>query len=63
MSIDFFLKPSGEKSDLRGVYLRITVYGIHKETSLSHKWDIKRWNQKTDRDNEVKEDTKHLIIF
>ncbi|MEC4113115.1 hypothetical protein VSO92_03220 [Myroides pelagicus] len=39
LSINFFLKPNREKSDLRGVYLRITVDGIRKETSLSHKWD------------------------
>jgi len=42
LSINFFLKPTREKSDLRGSYLRIAVDGIRKETSLSHKWDIKK---------------------
>lgn len=60
LSINFFLKPSREKTDLRGVYLRITVDGIRKETSLSHKWDIKRWNQKAGRANGAKEDAKTL---
>jgi len=60
LSINFFLKPNREKSDLRGVYLRITVDGIRKETSLSHKWDIKRWNQKAGRANGAKEDAKTL---
>ncbi|TDS55341.1 Arm DNA-binding domain-containing protein [Myroides indicus] len=49
LSINFFLKPNRGKSDLRGVYLRITVDGIRKEISLSHKWDINRWNQKAGR--------------
>ncbi|MDM1503996.1 phage integrase SAM-like domain-containing protein, partial [Myroides marinus] len=60
LSINFFLKPNREKSDLRGVYLRITVDGIRKETSLSHKWDINRWNQKAGRANGTKEDAKTL---
>uniref|UniRef100_UPI00226ED4C1 Arm DNA-binding domain-containing protein n=1 Tax=Myroides injenensis TaxID=1183151 RepID=UPI00226ED4C1 len=60
LSINFFLKPNREKSDLRGVYLRITVDGIRKETSLSHKWDIKRWNQKAGRAHGAKEDAKTL---
>jgi len=60
LSINFFLKPTREKSDLRGVYLRITVDGIRKEISLSHKWDIKRWNQKAGRANGAKEDAKTL---
>ena len=36
-SINFFLKMNKKKVDLRYVYLRITVDGIRKETSLSHK--------------------------
>ncbi|MHC5354857.1 Arm DNA-binding domain-containing protein [Myroides sp. LJL115] len=60
MSINPFLKSNREKSDLRGVYLRITVDGVGKETSLSYKWDIKRWNQKAGRANGPKEDAKTL---
>ncbi|WP_413513012.1 Arm DNA-binding domain-containing protein [Myroides odoratus] len=60
LSINFFLKPNREKNDLRGVYLRITVDGIRKETSLSHKWDIKRWNQRAGRASGTKEDARTL---
>lgn len=60
LSINFFLKPSREKSDFGIVYLRITVDGIRKETSISHKWEIKRWNQKSGRASGIKEDAKTL---
>ncbi|MGS4344579.1 phage integrase SAM-like domain-containing protein [Myroides odoratus] len=60
LSISFFLKKGRDGGDLRLVYLRITVDGIRKETSLSHKWDIKRWNQKAGRANGAKEDAKTL---
>ena len=60
LSINFFLKPGKEKSNLRGVYLRITVDGVRRETSLSHRWDVNRWNQKSGRANGAKEDAKTL---
>ncbi|MCC9043312.1 site-specific integrase [Myroides sp. M-43] len=60
LSLNFFLKADREKSNLRGLYLRITVDGNRKEFSLNQKWDIKRWNQKAGRANGVKEDAKTL---
>lgn len=60
LSINFFLKKGRESSDLRFVYLRITVDGLIKETSISHKWDVKRWNQQLGRAFGTKEDAKAL---
>ncbi len=59
----FFLKASAKKENLRGLYLRITVDGIPKETSTKRKWDITRWNQKTGRAIGNKEDAKSLNYY
>lgn len=59
-SINFFLKMNKKKVDLRYVYLRITVDGIPRETSICQKWDIKRWDQKLERAIGTKEDAKVL---
>lgn len=59
----FFLKTSEKKENLRGLYLRITVDGIPKETSTKRKWDITRWNQKTGRAIGNKEDAKSLNYY
>lgn len=62
LSINFFLKGSNKASNLRYVYLRITVDGVCKETSISHKWDLTRWNQKTERATGSKEDARILNL-
>ncbi|MEK6494405.1 site-specific integrase [Myroides odoratimimus] len=63
LSIYFFLKKGRDGGDLRLVYLRITVDGIRKETSLSHRWDATRWNQKAGRASGTKEDARMLNYF
>lgn len=47
--LTFFLKAPRKKSNLRYIYLRITVDGIPKETSTKRKWDTTRWDQKAER--------------
>lgn len=47
--LTFFLKVPRKKSNLRYIYLRITVDGIPKETSTKRKWDTTRWDQKAER--------------
>ena len=49
-----------KKVDLRYVYLRITVDGMPRETSICQKWDIKRWDQKLERAIGTKENAKVL---
>ena len=59
----FFLKTAHKGSKIRAVHLRITVDGITKETSTKRKWDIDRWDQKTERAVGTKEDAKSLNYF
>ncbi|GIQ60934.1 transposase [Flavobacterium collinsii] len=59
----FFLKTAHKGSKIRAVHLRITVDGITKETSTKRKWDITRWDQKTERAVGTKEDAKSLNYF
>ncbi|TPG38410.1 site-specific integrase [Flavobacterium pectinovorum] len=59
----FFLKTAHKGSKIRAVHLRITVDGITKETSTKRKWDIERWDQKTERAVGTKEDAKSLNYF
>lgn len=61
--ITFFLKSSTSKTNVRYVYLRITVDGIPKETSTKRKWVTDRWDQKTERATGGKEDAKILNFF
>lgn len=60
LSISFFLKKGRDGGDLRMVYLRIIVDGIARETSISQKWDINRWNQRAGRASGTKEDARTL---
>ncbi|MCP1994493.1 site-specific integrase [Flavobacterium sp. HSC-61S13] len=62
LSINFFLKGSKKDSNSRYVYLRVTIDGICKETSISYKWDLTRWNQKSERAIGNKEDAKILNL-
>lgn len=59
----FFLKTPKNKSNIRLVYLRITVDGIPRETSTKRKWDVKRWDQKAERAVGSKEDARTLNFF
>lgn len=59
----FFLKTAHKGSKIRAVHLRITVDGITKETSTKRKWDISRWDQKTERAVGTKEDARSLNFF
>jgi len=61
--LNFFLKTHHKGSDLRYIYLRITVDGIQRETSTKRKWEGSRWNQKTERATGTKEDAKALNYF
>lgn len=59
----FFLKTPKKNEIQRTVYLRITVDGIPKEISTKRKWDVARWNQKSERATGSKEDAKSLNYF
>ncbi|MEM0576906.1 site-specific integrase [Flavobacterium polysaccharolyticum] len=59
----FFLKTPKNKSSIRYIYLRVTVDGLPKETSTKRKWDIQRWDQKTERATGNKEDARALNLF
>lgn len=59
----FFLKTPKNKSNIRYIYLRVTVDGIPKETSTKRKWEIQRWDQKTERATGNKEDARALNHF
>ncbi|MBS1780971.1 MAG: site-specific integrase [Bacteroidetes bacterium] len=67
--LTFFLKSpqkkitTHRKTDIRYVYMRITVDGIPKETSTKRKWDANRWDQKTERAIGNKEDARVLNFF
>jgi integrase len=61
--ITFFLKSSAKSTNERYVYLRITVDGIPKETSTKRKWDVTRWEQRTERATGNKEDARMLNFF
>nr|WP_315239965.1 site-specific integrase [uncultured Flavobacterium sp.] len=61
--LTFFLKVPRKKSNLRYIYLRITVDGIPKETTTKRKWDITRWDQKAERAVGTKEDARTINFF
>ncbi len=61
--LTFFLKRTKKKTNIRYIYLRITVDGISKETSTKRKWDVARWDQKVERATGNKEDARSLNFF
>lgn len=62
--LTFFLKSPKKKSDFfRYVYLRVTVDGVPKETSIKKKWDCRRWDQKSERAVGTKEDAREFNHF
>lgn len=61
--LSFFLKTPRNASNVRNIYLRITVDGIPRETSTKRKWDINRWDQNAERAVGNKEDARALNFF
>lgn len=61
--LSFFLKTPRNAGNLRNIYLRITVDGVPRETSTKRKWEVSRWDQKTERAIGTKEDAKALNFF
>lgn len=61
--LNFFLKTPRKPTNIRYIYLRITVDGIPKETSTKRKWDVQRWDQKAERAIGFKEDAKAINFF
>lgn len=61
--LTYFLKVPRNKGSARSVYLRITVDGIPKKTSIKRIWDMNRWSQKEERAIGNKEDAKILNSF
>lgn len=57
------MKTPRKKTNVRLIYLRVTVDGISKETSTKRKWDITRWDQKLERAVGSKEDSRSLNLF
>lgn len=61
--MSFFLKSSKKESNDRYIYLRVTVDGVPKETSTKRKWDVNRWDTKTERATGKQEDARTLNHF
>jgi len=61
--LNFFLKTPRKKNNVRSIYLRVTVDGIPKEISTKNRWDITRWDQKTERATGNKEDARVLNLY
>lgn len=62
--ITFFLKsPSKKNVSCRTICLRVTVDGISKEISTMMKWEVDRWDQKTERASGRKQDARSLNYF
>ncbi|MGJ1516839.1 site-specific integrase [Sphingobacterium siyangense] len=59
----FFLKTPKKKTNMRYVYVRVTVDGVPKETSTKRIWDARRWDQDNGRAVGNKEDAKTLNFF
>ncbi|WP_317129566.1 site-specific integrase [Flavobacterium zepuense] len=57
------MKTPNKKNNIRFIYLRVTVDGLPKETSTKRKWDVTRWDQKTERATGNKEDARMLNLF
>jgi len=60
----FYLKkPKGYVNGDRPIYLRITVNGIVKESSLQRTWDPDRWNSDSGRATGTKNDAKAINAY
>ncbi|KGO86668.1 recombinase, partial [Flavobacterium rivuli WB 3.3-2 = DSM 21788] len=56
-------KTPRKETNVRVIYLRITVDGVPKETSTRQQWDVTRWNQRTERATGNKEDARSVNFF
>jgi len=61
--LTFFMKTPRKETNVRVIYLRITVDGVPKETSTRQQWDVTRWSQKTERATGNKEDARSVNFF
>ncbi|WP_034753162.1 hypothetical protein [Chryseobacterium daeguense] len=62
--LKIFLKSPKRKGDImRYVHVRVTVDGKPQDASTKRKWDVRRWDQSTERATGFKEDAKTLISF
>jgi len=61
--LNFYLKSPQKKTNIRYIYLIITVDGVRKETSIKRTRDASRWDMKTERAIGNKEDAKALNFF
>lgn len=61
--LNFFLKSPKNKSNIRFVYLRVTVDGVPKETSVRRKWYSDRWDKRKERAIGSKEDARSLNSY
>jgi integrase len=62
--LKFFLKSPKRKGDtIRYVHVRITVDGVPKDASTKRKWDVRRWDQESERATGFKDDAKTLNFF
>jgi len=61
--LTFFMKTPRKETNVRVIYLRITVDGVPKETSTRQHWDVTRWSQKTERATGNKEDARSVNFF
>ena len=59
----FLFEESTEITNIRYICLRITVDGMHKETSIKRTWDASRWDMKIERAIGSIEDAKALNFF
>jgi len=61
--LTFFMKTPRKETNVRVIYLRITVDGVPKETSTRQQWDVTRWSQRTERATGNKEDARSVNFF
>ena len=61
--LSFYMKTASKETNIRYIYLRVTVDGVRKETSTKRTWDIQRWDPKTERATGNKEDARTLNHF
>lgn len=61
--LSFYMKSASKATNIRYIYLRITVDGIRKETSTKRTWDVQRWDAKGERAIGNKEDARTLNHF
>lgn len=61
--LTFFMKTPRKETNVRVIYLRITVDGVPKETSTRQHWDVTRWSQRTERATGNKEDARTVNFF